>query len=54
MKHCKYCGIKLNRDPWFNAEHVKICKNVTPEVRYIHSGIKQKEYPVPEERNKTK
>ena len=43
---CKYCGMKLNRsDEYFNREHVKACKNVSPMARYINSGITQKNYP---------
>lgn len=41
---CKYCGVDLPGD-WRKYEHQKICKNVSPEVRYIHSGIPQKGYP---------
>ena len=39
-----YCKVELPGD-WRDKEHIKICKNVSPEVRYIHSGIPQKGYP---------
>lgn len=41
---CPYCKVELPGD-WRDKEHIKICKNVSPEVRYIHSGIPQKGYP---------
>jgi hypothetical protein len=43
---CKYCGVDLSgTDEWRRREHRKICKEVTPEVRYIHSGLPQKGFP---------
>jgi hypothetical protein len=43
---CKYCGIELSGlDFYRQSEHPKLCKNVTPEQRYINSGIPQKDYP---------
>jgi len=44
MAKCRYCGVTLPLD-WRASEHRKICKNVSPEVRYIHSGIPQRGYP---------
>ena len=43
---CPYCKVELPGD-WRDKEHIKICKNVSPEVRRIHSGIPQKGYPDP-------
>lgn len=46
MKKCKYCGMELNRfDDYFNREHVNCCRFASPMVRYINSGIEQKDYP---------
>lgn len=44
MSKCRYCKVELPGD-WRDSEHRKICKNLDAETRYIHSGIKQKEYP---------
>ena len=44
MSKCQYCGVSLPGD-WRDSEHRKICKTVSPEVRYIHSGLPQKGYP---------
>ena len=46
MSKCRYCGIELSGiDDYRQREHRIACKNVSPEVRYIHSGIPQKGYP---------
>ena len=43
---CQYCGRDLSgTDEYRRREHRRLCKNATPEVRYIHSGIRQKEFP---------
>lgn len=44
MAKCRYCGVTLPGD-WRDSEHRKICRNVSPEVRYIHSGLPQKGWP---------
>ena len=54
MKKCKYCGMELDRDDYFNLEHVKACKYAHPMVRYINSGIEQKDYPQKTKQEKTK
>jgi hypothetical protein len=52
MRKCRYCGMELNHsDEYFNREHVKACKYVSPMSRYINSGITQKEYPKSEKIN---
>lgn len=42
---CQYCGRDLSgTDDYRRREHRRLCKNATPEIRYIHSGIRQKDY----------
>lgn len=52
---CQYCGRDLSRtDEYRRREHRRLCKNATPEVRYIHSGIRQKEFPKDKDPRKEK
>jgi hypothetical protein len=37
--YCPYCG-KYVASGYMTVEHKKICKNLTPEIRKIHGGIK--------------
>ena len=39
--HCYYCKRYIGSG-YIALEHKKLCKNVSPEVREIHSGIKQR------------
>ena len=40
MGYCPYCKRYIGSG-YIALEHKKLCKNVSPEVREIHSGIKQ-------------
>ena len=35
MKKCKYCGIELDRDYYFNSEHIKACKYASPMALWL-------------------
>jgi predicted Rdx family selenoprotein len=40
MGYCPYCKRYIGSG-YIALEHKKLCKSVSPEVREIHSGIKQ-------------